>query len=63
VAQFIGDRSSALLKVPALEVRCAWCDRVEVDGTWIVSSAATQAVGRLLTHGICSDCLAGVRAA
>jgi hypothetical protein len=41
----------------SLVLRCAWCGRIEVDGTWL-AGAEEQAPeiieGR--SHGICPDC-------
>ncbi len=47
----------------AVIVRCAWCERVKVDGEW-ADPAEVQAMRRLPaerlhhSHGICPDCLA-----
>jgi hypothetical protein len=46
----------------AVIVRCAWCERIKVDGEW-VDTAEVQAMRkppaeRPHSHGICPDCLA-----
>jgi hypothetical protein len=45
----------------ALVLRCAWCERIEVDGAWIVA-AGEQAPERIegRSHGICPECLANL---
>jgi hypothetical protein len=42
-----------------LEVQCAWCLRVLVEGTWIDGAP----VGALVSHGMCPDCLDRLRPA
>ena len=45
-----------------LIVTCAWCERVELDGEWVLAPrAALSAVDSRLTlsHSICPKCAAG----
>jgi len=41
----------------ALLLRCAWCGRIKLDGTWVAAAdeqAPESIEGR--SHGICPDC-------
>jgi hypothetical protein len=42
-----------------LTTRCAWCDRYLLDGQWVQLEAPPSGQ---VTHGICPDCLAELRA-
>jgi hypothetical protein len=46
--------------------RCAWCERVALGEGWlepeIFEKRQIAGQGYRLTHGICPDCLAGVKA-
>ena len=44
-------------------LRCAWCERFEVDGSWVSLGAEEVKLGKLadaVTHGICIDCFRGI---
>jgi hypothetical protein len=47
----------------ALVCRCAWCERFQVDQQWL-SLAELPALRRFrerVSHGICPECIAGLR--
>jgi hypothetical protein len=51
-------------------VRCAWCDRFEVEGEWLhlhaIGRGQQQIASSLrdrVTHGICPDCIRRLREA
>jgi hypothetical protein len=50
---------------PTIVCVCAWCRRVRrSDGAWVAPDGADVPRGRrALSHGICEDCFARVRAA
>lgn len=45
--------------------RCAWCERFSVEGEWVRGRRETdevQAHGWKMTHTICEECAAQLRA-
>ena len=46
--------------------RCAWCERIALGEVWLereeFQRQRTPSTRFRLTHGICPDCLAGVKA-
>ena len=49
----------------SLIIRCAWCDRYEVGGQWLLKAdvaAFLRDDGSTVTHGICPDCVADLQA-
>ena len=46
--------------------RCAWCDRIALGEQWLrhedFRNQHTPALDYRITHGICPECLAGVKA-
>lgn len=52
---------SATLRDGGFTSRCAWCGRYRVGDRWL-PVRRSRLVGRCeTTHGICDDCLAGLR--
>ncbi|HWG56291.1 MAG TPA: hypothetical protein VNT58_07185 [Gaiellaceae bacterium] len=43
-----------------LILRCAWCDRFNVDGVWTERTLASFGHSDV-THGLCEDCLERLR--
>jgi hypothetical protein len=53
-------------KAGPMLTHCAWCDRIALGDTWLEREVfQNQQIARFgyrLTHGICPDCVAGVKA-
>jgi hypothetical protein len=44
----------------AMLTRCAWCERIELAGRWIMRERAPilpHDIGERITHGICPACV------
>ena len=55
---------SSALRASGLTTRCAWCSRYRVDGHWVlVEPPPDFGETTVMTHGICEDCVAALRAA
>jgi hypothetical protein len=46
-----------------MTTRCAWCGRYRVGGAWVLVEEPPAFVSSEVTHGICEDCFAVLRAA
>lgn len=54
---------SAALREADLTTRCAWCSRYRVDGRWVLVEPPPEFGGLAgITHGICEECVAELRA-
>ena len=62
VADDVTRRILAAYEAGDLIIVCAWCQRVEIDGEWVLAPrAAITAIDAqfTLSHSICPDCNAG----
>jgi hypothetical protein len=54
---------SAALRASDLTTRCAWCSRYRVQGLWVLVEPPPEFGDRAgITHGICEECVAELRA-
>lgn len=62
VADDVTRRILAAYEAGDLVTVCAWCQRVEIDGEWVLAPrAAITAIDAqfTLSHSICPECAAG----
>jgi hypothetical protein len=54
---------SVALRESGMTTRCAWCSRYRVGGRWVVAADAPEfADSAAVSHGICEECVAELRA-
>ena len=55
--------ASAALRESGMATRCAWCGRYRAGDRWVLLAEAPDFVElAAVTHGICDDCIAELRA-
>jgi hypothetical protein len=55
--------ASASAREAKMVTRCAWCSRYRFGDRWVVVEEAPAFTGfQDVTHGICEDCVAALRA-
>lgn len=55
---------SSAVRQAGMTTRCAWCSRYRISGRWLLPTDAPHFVDfAAVSHGICEDCIAELRAA
>jgi hypothetical protein len=42
---------------------CSWCNKIEIDGRWVMPEETAAKDRRAVTHGMCEACYQAIEAA
>jgi hypothetical protein len=54
-------QSSIAVCESAFITRCAWCGRSRIGDEWSIGDPPRLSAQHRITHGVCDDCVAGLR--